>query len=71
MNLPALRQKLRQAATPEEKVNVLFLSLYSRPPTAKEKAHLLQAVESYAANKNLWEDITLAALSTQRFIFVE
>jgi hypothetical protein len=62
---------LRKAATNEEKIDVLFLSLYSRPPTAKEKTHMLQTIESYASNKNLWEDITLAALSTQRFIFVE
>jgi hypothetical protein len=62
---------LRKAATSEEKIDVLFLSLYSRPPSAKEKAKLLQTLESYASNKTLWEDITLAALSTQRFIFVE
>ena len=62
---------LRKAATNEEKIDVLFLSLYSRPPTAKEKAQMLQTIESYASNKALWEDITLAALSTQRFIFVE
>ena len=41
------------------------------PPSAKEKTQMLQTLESYASNKNLWEDITLAALSTQRFIFVE
>ncbi|MBK8092015.1 MAG: DUF1553 domain-containing protein [Verrucomicrobiaceae bacterium] len=62
---------LRKATNNEEKVNTLFLSLYSRLPTAKEKAHMLQTIESYASNKNLWEDITLAALSTQRFIFIE
>lgn len=62
---------LRKATTNEEKINTLFLSLYSRTPTAKEKAQMQQALESYASNKNIWEDITLAALSTQRFIFVE
>jgi hypothetical protein len=62
---------LRKAATNEEKIHTFFLSLYSRPPSAKEKAQMLQTLESYASNKNLWEDITLAALSTQRFIFVE
>jgi hypothetical protein len=61
---------LRKAATNEEKIDALFLSVYSRPPSAKEKAHMLQTLESYAS-KTLWEDITLAALSTQRFIFVE
>lgn len=62
---------LRKAATNEEKVDALFLSLYSRKPNDKEKAHMLQTIESYATSKTLWEDITLAALSTQRFIFVE
>ncbi|WP_395742548.1 DUF1549 domain-containing protein [Prosthecobacter sp.] len=62
---------LRQAKTNEDKIDTLFLSLYSRKPTAQEKAHMLQTIESYASSKTLWEDITLAALSTQRFIFVE
>lgn len=62
---------LRKAKTNDEKIDTLFLSLYSRKPNAKEKAHMLQTLESYASSKTLWEDITLAALSTQRFIFVE
>ena len=62
---------LRKAGTNEEKIDTLFLSLYSRKPNAKEKAHMLQTLESYATSKTLWEDIILAALSTQRFIFVE
>ena len=62
---------LRKAKTNEEKIDTLFLSLYSRKPNVKEKAHMLQTLESYATSKTLWEDITLAALSTQRFIFVE
>lgn len=68
---PTFSLNLRKAATNEEKIDVLFLSLYSRPPTAKEKTHMLQTIESYASNNNLWEDITLAVLITQRFIFVE
>ncbi|MCB1278296.1 DUF1549 domain-containing protein [Prosthecobacter sp.] len=62
---------LRKATTNEDKVNTLFLSVYSRPPSAKERAHMLQTIESYASSKTLWEDIITAALSTQRFIFVE
>lgn len=62
---------LRKAKTNDEKIDTLFLSLYSRPPSAKEKAHMLQTVESYASSKTLWEDMTLSALSTQRFIFIE
>lgn len=66
-----LSLNLRKASGSEDKINTLFLSLYSRPPTAKEKAQLLQTLESYSSNKNVWEDIIAAALSTQRFIFVE
>ena len=62
---------LRKATTPEAKVDTLFLSLYSRKPSAKEKALFLQALESYASNKSIWDDLTLAALSTQRFLFIE
>lgn len=62
---------LRKAKTNDEKIDTLFLSLYSRKPSAREKAHMLQTLESYASSKTLWEDVTLAALSTQRFIFVE
>ncbi len=67
----ALSINLRKAATNEDKINTFFLSLYSRAPSAEEKARMLQTLESYISNKNIWEDITVAALSTQRFIFVE
>ena len=62
---------LRKAATNAEKIDTFFLSLYARYPSAQEKARLLQTLESYASNKNLWEDLTRAALGTQSFIFVE
>jgi len=67
----ALSIAMRQAKTPEEKLNTLFLSLYSRPPTPAEQALIQQRFESYSASKTLWEDLTLAALSTQRFLFIE
>ena len=62
---------LRKAATPDQKIDTLFLSLYSRYPTTKERDTLHQRLESYASNKSIWEDLTLAALSTQQFIFVK
>ena len=43
----------------------------TRYPTAKERDTLHQRLESYATNKSIWEDLTLAALSTQQFIFVK
>ena len=62
---------LRKATTADQKIDTLFLSLYSRYPTAKERDTLHQRLESYATNKSIWEDLTLAALSTQQFIFVK
>jgi len=61
---------LRKAVTPDQKLDTLYLSLYSRRPTDKERALLHQRLESYATNRNIWEDLALAALSTQQFIFV-
>lgn len=62
---------LRKAATPDQKIDTLFLSIYSRHPTARERDLLRQRLESYAGNRSIWEDLTLAALSTQQFIFVK
>jgi hypothetical protein len=42
---------LRKAATNEEKIDAFFLSLYSRPPSAKEKAQMLQTLESTPPTK--------------------
>ena len=67
----ALSLHLRQAKTADEKLDVLFLSLFARKPAEPERAVLRQRLESYADSKTLWEDLTLAALSTQRFLFVE
>ena len=62
---------LRKATSQEQKLDTLFLSLYSRHPSTKERDALRQRLESYASNKTIWEDLTLAALSTQQFLFIE
>lgn len=62
---------LRKAQTVDEKVDVLFLSLYSRLPQAREKALIYQTLEEAGGSKTIWEDLTVAALSTQRFLFIE
>ncbi|HCN29618.1 MAG TPA: hypothetical protein DIT64_12925, partial [Verrucomicrobiales bacterium] len=67
----ALMLNLLKAKTPEGKLDVLFLSLYSRQPSDSERALLRQRLESYAGSKTVWEDLALAAVSTQRFIFIE
>ncbi|MCW0220010.1 MAG: DUF1549 and DUF1553 domain-containing protein [Prosthecobacter sp.] len=66
-----LSMNLRQAKTDDEKIETLFLTLFSRQPTTKEREVMHQRLESYASNKNLWEDIALAALSTQQFLFIQ
>lgn len=58
---------LRKAQTTEEKIDALFLSLYSRKPKPAEKTMFLQTLESYATSKTIWDDLILGALSTQRF----
>jgi hypothetical protein len=67
----ALSLEMRQAKTNDEKLNTLFLSLYSRLPSKAEKDLINQRFESFASSKTLWEDLTIAALSTQRFLFIE
>jgi hypothetical protein len=66
-----LAMNLRKATTPEEKINSLFLSLYNRKPTAKEKALILQKLDAAAGSKTIWDDIVMAAISTQRFLFID
>lgn len=65
-----LSLNLRKAKTNDEKLDTLFLSLFSRHPSTKERAVMHQRLESYASHKTLWEDIALSALSTQQFIFI-
>ncbi|MEN3940872.1 DUF1549 domain-containing protein [Prosthecobacter sp. SYSU 5D2] len=66
-----LSMNLRQAKTANEKIDTLYLTLFSRLPTPQERQMMNQRVESYASNKNLWEDMALAALSTQQFLFIQ
>ena len=67
----ALAMDLRKAERADEKIDTLFLSVFSRKPTVKEKAYLLSALDNAAGAKNIWDDIILGAISTQRFLFIE
>lgn len=62
---------LRKALSAEEKIETLFMSLYSRKPKPAEKVIFLEALEANATSKTVWEDLILGALSTQRFLFIE
>jgi len=66
-----LAMNLRRATTAQEKIDSLFLSLYNRKPTAKEQAMLLQKLDTAAGSKTIWDDIVMAAVSTQRFLFID
>ncbi|SKA92520.1 Protein of unknown function [Prosthecobacter debontii] len=66
-----LSMNLRQAKTDEEKLEVLYLSIFSRLPTEHERDVMSQRLESYAGRQTRWEDVALAALSTQQFLFVK
>ena len=66
-----LAMNLRKTTTPQEKIDTLFLSLFSRKPTAKEQAMLLQRLDAAAGSKTIWDDIVMAAISTQRFLFID
>lgn len=66
-----LSMNLRQAKTDEEKLEVLYLSIFSRLPTEHERDVMRQRLESYASSQTRWEDVALAALSTQQFLFVK
>lgn len=66
-----LSVNLRKAKSDDEKLDALFLTTYSRYPTEKERAVIHQRMESYAGNKNIWEDMAVAILSTERFIFMQ
>ncbi|MBL9117189.1 MAG: DUF1549 domain-containing protein [Verrucomicrobiaceae bacterium] len=67
----ALAMNLRQAEKADMKIDTLFLSLFSRKPTVKEKALLLNTIDDAGGAKNIWDDIILGAVSTQRFLFIE
>ena len=67
----ALSLNLRKAKAPDQKIDTIYLSLFSRPATAREKAALLTTLDSAAGAATAWEDIVLAAISTQQFCFIQ
>lgn len=67
----ALSMELKDAPDAAAKLDALFLALYARHPSQKEKAFLLSTLDSAAGSKTIWEDIVSAAVGTQRFLFIE
>lgn len=66
-----LAMNLRKAQTPDEKITTLYLSLFSRKPSTKEQAALLELLETTGTTTSAFEDLVLGAISTQRFLFIE
>lgn len=64
-----LNRTLREAKTPEEKLDALYLSVLTRKPTEKER----RAILSHARERggNLFTDVTFALLNNQEFWFVQ
>ena len=67
----ALSIHLRRAADPMQRVDALFLSLFSRKPTSSERTIILNALDQAAGSSTVWEDFILAAVSTNQFLFIE
>lgn len=61
-----LAQRLAQAKTPEEKLEVVFLRLYSRLPNSQER----EKYQLLAGDDKSLRDLTRAMLTSNRFIFV-
>lgn len=64
-----LSKKLAKAEGPEDKLNVIYLSLLSRYPTEREKKIALQTIESDRYRDSA--DVIWALLNTRQFVFVQ
>ena len=67
----AINTELQRAKTPEEKVQALYMALYSRAPSDAEAKALLTRLGDRAKDATVWQDLILAGLATQQFLFVE
>lgn len=61
-----LAQRISKAKTPEEKLEAVFLRLYSRLPSSQEK----EKYQPLAGDDKSLRDLTRAMLTSNRFIFV-
>jgi hypothetical protein len=61
--------KIEKAATPDEKIDSLFLSIMNRKPTENEKAIAKREIES--AGSEAFPNMVWALINTREFIFVQ
>jgi hypothetical protein len=62
-----LGQALERCESPEEKLDLLFLTLFSQPPDADDKQRFLVHAKDPAALR----DLTRAMLTSSRFLFIQ
>jgi hypothetical protein len=62
-----LDSRLSSLKTPEERLDLIFLLLYSRPPSIQEK----QNFTPLAGDEKSLRDLTRAMLTSNRFIFIQ
>jgi len=63
-----LAREVLEESTPNGRLDVLFLSLYSRYPTPAERDYFLPRIEKYG--EKTYKDIVYAILNTQQFLFI-
>lgn len=58
-----------QSASKEAKVRVLYMTAYSRPPTADEQAFVMHYLEQKAWSQQAIEDVIWSLLNSKEFLF--
>ena len=67
----ALSLTLGRQANTADKIDALFMTLFTRKATKDEKTAILLSLDDAGPDsKTFWEDLTLASLSTQQFLFI-
>ena len=61
--------KIEKAATPDEKVDSLFLSVMNRKPSENEKAIAKREIET--SGSEAFPNMVWALINTREFIFVQ
>jgi hypothetical protein len=67
--LSKLSQDLKKAATPQQKLDVIYLSFLSRAPTNNERAVLSQVIQQ--RGEKAVDDVTHALLTGAQFLFIQ
>lgn len=67
----ALSLTLSQQKNVAQKIDALFMTLFTRKASKDEKTAILLSIDAAGPDsKTFWEDLILASLSTQQFLFI-